>query len=119
MNLIFNMDGVICERTTTELMKHASPLVNVTEFMQWLNTNNHHITIWCERDNTLEMKMMTEDWLYLNQIPYDRLIFDRPYNPIYVDETPPNAKYYEAWGDNQTINMLFEEWKEWINKQAE
>tara|TARA_R110000824_G_scaffold8456_1_gene38537 strand:+ start:6007 stop:6363 length:357 start_codon:yes stop_codon:yes gene_type:complete len=118
MNIIFNMDGVICEKTTPELMKHAHPLVNVTEFMQWL-AKEHHITIWCERENTLEMKMMTEEWLYINQIPYNRLIFDRPNDPVFVDETPPNAKYYHAWGDNQTVSMLFEEWKEWITKQEE
>jgi hypothetical protein len=118
MNLIFNLDGVICKEEDPLLMAHASPLVNVTEFMQWIS-NNHHITIWCERENTLEMKLMTEQWLELNQIPYDRLLFDRPKNPIFVDETPPNAKYYSAWGDNQIVDMLFEEWKEWIKKQAE
>ena len=63
--------------------------------------------------------MMTEGWLYINQIPYDRLIFDRPSDPVYVDETPPNAKYYAAFGDNSTVNMMFEEWKEWIKKQEE
>ena len=30
-----------------------------------------------------------------------------------------NAKYYKAWGDNDVISQLFEEWIEWINKQAE
>ena len=118
MNLVFNLDGVICKEEDPLLMAHASPLVNVTEFMQWVS-KNHHITIWCERENTLEMKMMTEQWLELNQIPYDRLIFDRPKNPVFVDETPPNARYYRAWGDNQIVDMLFEEWKEWIKKQEE
>ena len=103
MNLIFNLDGVICKEEDDLLKKHASPLVNVTEFMQWLIGNKHHITIWCERENTLEMKMMTE----------------RPSNPIFVDDTPPNAKYFKAWGDNDVISQLFEEWKEWITKQAE
>ena len=118
MNLVFNLDGVICKEEDPLLMAHASPLVNVTEFMQWVS-KNHHITIWCERENTLEMKMMTEQWLKLNQIPYDRLIFDRPKNPVFVDETPPNARYYRAWGDNQIVDMLFEEWKEWIHTQEE
>ena len=118
MNLVFNLDGVICKEEDPMLMKHAAPLVNVTEFMQWIS-KEHHITIWCERENTLEVKMMTEQWLEINQIPYDRLIFDRPKNPVFVDETPPNARYYRAWGDNQIIDMLFEEWKEWIHKQEE
>jgi len=117
MNLIFNLDGVICNEEDVLLMKHCRPLVNVTEFMQWLVEEGHHITIWCERENTLEMKMMTEDWLLINQIPYDRLIFDRPKEPVYVSDTPPNAKYLRGWGDNEIVAAMFEEWKIWITKK--
>ena len=117
MNLIFNLDGVICSEEDVLLMKHCRPLVNVTEFMQWLVEEGHHITIWCERENTLEMKMMTEDWLLINQIPYDRLIFDRPKEPVYVSDTPPNAKYLRGWGDNEIVAAMFEEWKIWITKK--
>ena len=119
MNLIFNLDGVICNEEDVLLMKHCRPLVNVTEFMQWLVTEGHHITIWCERENTLEMKMMTEDWLLINQIPYDRLLFDRPNEPVYVSDTPPNAKYLKGWGDNEIVAAMFEEWKEWITKKEQ
>ena len=111
MNLIFKMDGVICKHEDPMLMKHAQPLINVTEFMQWLTQQGHHITIWCERPNTLEMKMMTEDWLYVNQIPYDRLVFDRPKSPIFVDITPSEAQYYKHEAHNQIISDLFNEWK--------
>ena len=117
MNLIFNLDGVICSEEDVLLMKHCRPLINVTEFMQWLVKMEHHITIWCERENTLEMKLMTENWLKINQIPYDRLIFDRPHNPIFVNDTPPNSKYFKDWGDNDVVSLLFEEWKEWITKK--
>ena len=117
MNLIFNLDGVICSEEDVILMKHCRPLVNVTEFMQWLVAEGHHITIWCERENTLEMKMMTENWLLINQIPYDRLLFDRPKDPVYVSDTPPNAKYFASWGDNEIVAAMFEEWKKWITKK--
>ena len=89
MNLIFNLDGVICNEEDAILMKHCKPLVNVTEFMQWLVKEGHHITIWCERENTLEMKMMTENWLKINQIPYDRLLFDRPKDPVLLMRYSP------------------------------
>ena len=119
MNLVFNLDGVICKHEYPMLMKHAAPLVNVTEFMQWIS-KEHHITIWCERENTLEMKMMTEQWLEINQIPYDRLIFDRPQNAIFVNETPSNAKYFAYDDDVKVVAELFEEWKqEWKNDRLE
>ncbi len=94
-------------------------ILNVTEFMQWLKKNGHTITIWCERENTLENKIVTEQWLMLQQIQYDRLLFDRPKNPIYINETPANAKYHKHIDDNDIVAMLFEEWKEWTSKQKE
>ena len=118
MNLVFKLDGVICNEEDVLLMKHCRPLINVTEFMQWLTSEGNHITIWCERDNTLEMKLMTEQWLKINQIPYDRLLFDRPKDPIFVSDTPPNAKYYKVFGDNSIIEMLFNEWKEEVYNNA-
>ena len=116
MNLVFGLDGVICSPPSGVLplqypdYEHSLPLANVTEFMQWLKEREYHITIWAERPNTLESKLTTERWLKVHQIPYDRLLFDRPEQPIFVDETPPNAKYYQHFGDNSVISMLFEEW---------
>ena len=48
MNLVFKLDGVICNEEDILLMKHCRPLINVTEFMQWLKNEGNHITIWCE-----------------------------------------------------------------------
>ena len=124
MNLIFDLDGVICVPPTNSvdhqyaLYDHCLPLANVTEFMQWLKKENHHITIWCSRPNDLGVKMATEEWLKTNQIPYDRLLFDRPSEPVYVLDTPPNAKYYKDFGDNSIIEMLFDEWKEEVYNNA-
>ena len=116
MNIVFLMDDVIC--SPHEDYNNCKPIENVVEFMQWLIIEQgHHITIWCERESTLEMKMMTEDWLLINQIPYDRLLFDRPKEPIYVSDTPPNAKYFTGWGDNEIVAAMFEEWKKWITEQ--
>ena len=67
----------------------------------------------------IENKIVTEQWLMLQQIPYDRLLFDRPKNPIYINETPANAKYHKHIDDNDIVAMLFEEWKEWTSKQKE
>ena len=106
MNLIFGLEGVI--------RHNNKPLVNVIEFMMWLKRSKHHITIWSTKSNALDNKLDVERWLKMEQVPYDRLLFDRPEDPIFVDETPPNSKYYTHAGDNNVVAMLFEEWKESI-----
>ena len=79
--------------------------------MQWLSKKGHHITIWTQRSNELETKLKTEGWLKIQQIPYDRLLFDRPRKAIFVTETPSSCQYYTSIGDNGVVSELFEEWK--------
>jgi len=118
MNLVFKLDGVICtDENDRMLWKHARPLMNVAGFMEWLKKEGHSITIWCILPNDMETKLMTESWLETENIPYDRLLFDRPREPIFVDDTPPNAKYMSSWGDNEIVAAMFEEWKIWITKR--
>ena len=119
MNLVFGMDGVICTPCKDyHDVERAKPLANVRDFMVWLMRNEHHITIWCKRPNSLDWVMATKEWLADNQIPYSRLLFDRPYNPVMVTETPPNAKYYKHDNDLNIVADMFEEWKEWKVKKS-
>tara|TARA_Y100000296_G_scaffold54901_1_gene63057 strand:+ start:157 stop:558 length:402 start_codon:yes stop_codon:yes gene_type:complete len=123
MRLVFDLDGVICtppkgiQFGIVEYIEHSLPLYNAIEFMQWLKGKGHEITIWCDRPNDLAVKFATEQWLDLHQVPYNRLMFDRPKNPIYVTETPSNSKYFGNIGDNNIVSILFEEWKEWKQKE--
>ena len=118
MKLVFNLDGVICTPPAgvqfgiVEYVKNSKPIENAIEFMQWLKGKGHEITIWSSRPNDLAVKFATEQWLDLHQVPYNRLLFDRPREPIFVDETPSNAKYYSYNSDVEVVAMLFEEWKE-------
>ena len=119
MKFVFDLDGVICtppkgiQFGMIEYIKNSKPIANSVEFMQWLN-KEHQIVIWCNRPNDLAVKFATEQWLDLHQIPYDRLIFDRPDDAIYVNETPSNAKYFAYDDDVKVVAELFEEWKkEW------
>ena len=59
----------------------------------------------------LTFKLATENWLQLHQIPYDRLLFDRPHGYINVDETPSHAKFYKHIPDLGIVAELYEEWK--------
>ena len=119
MNLVFGMDGILCTpcKDYTEV-ENARPLINVREFMEWLKQNGHQITIWCKRPNSLDWVMATKEWLTNNHIPYDRVLFERPYNPIMVTETPPNAKYYKHDNDLSIVAGLFEDWKEAYVRQS-
>ena len=125
MKLVFGLDGVICtppkgiQFGIIEYVKHSMPIANAVEFMQWLKEKGHEITIWTNRPNDLAVKFATEQWLDLHQVPYNRLIFDRPKEAIFVDETPANAKYYNYNSDVEVVAMLYEEWKEWKHDRVE
>ena len=126
MKLVFNLDDVICTPAKgikfgiPNYIENCLPIEDSISFMIWLKKNGHHITIWCERPNDLAVKFATEQWLDLHQVPYHRLIFDRPENPIYVNETPSNAKYFAYDDDVKVVAELFEEWKqEWKNDRLE
>jgi len=117
MKLLFNLDDVICTPAkginfgVVEYIKHCRPIEDTTEFMIWLRKNDHHITIWCERPNDLAVKLATEEWLKLHQVPYDRVLFDRPSNYVSVDEVPAHAKFYKHLGDLGIVAGMYEEWK--------
>ena len=123
MKLVFDLDGVICtppkgiQFGVVTWIDKCKPIENAIEFIQWLY-KNHEIIIWCKRPNDLAVKFATEQWLDLHQVPYHRLIFDRPENAIFVNETPSNAKYYAYDDDVKVVAELFEEWiKEWKNNE--
>ena len=124
MKLVFELDGVICtppegvQFGIVEYVKHSKPIANAIDFMQWLRKQEHDIVIWSRRPNDLAVKFATEQWLDLHQVPYDRLIFDRPDDPIYVNETPANAKFYSYDDDVAIVAALFEEWKKWKKEES-
>ena len=124
MKLVFNLDGVICTPPSgiqfgiVEYVKNSLPIANAIEFMQWIK-KEHEITIWTNRPNDLAVKFATEQWLDLHQVPYNRLLFDRPEESVFVDETPSNAKYYSYDSNVEIVAMLFEEWKEWKQQNEE
>jgi len=117
MNLVFSLDHVICtppkgiEVGIYSYIGSCLPIEDTNEFMQWCKKNGHHITIWAERPNDLAVKVATEAWLEINQVPYDRLLFDRPNSYIDIDEAPSHAKFYKHIGDMSVVAEMYEEWK--------
>jgi len=125
MNLVFELDGVICTPAkgiqfgVVDYIENSLPIINAVSFMQWLKKQNHEITIWTNRPNDLAVKLRTEGWLEDHQVPYSRLLFDRPREPVYVNETPCNAQYMDYDDDTRIVSMLFEEWKQWKKEETQ
>jgi len=92
-------------------MESCLPIEDTNDFMQWCKKNGHHITIWAQRPNDLAVKVATQTWLELNQVPYDRLLFDRPDDYIDIDEAPSHAKFYKHITDMSVVAQMYEEWK--------
>ena len=124
MNLVFNLDGVICtppkgvQLGIYTHMESCLPIEDTNEFMQWCRKNGHHITIWAQRPNDLAVKVATEAWLELNQVPYDRLLFDRPDDYIDINEAPSHAKFYKHIDDLGVVAQMYEEWKNDRQKES-
>ena len=124
MNLVFNLDGVICtppkgvQLGIYTHMESCLPIEDTNDFMQWCKKNGHHITIWAQRPNDLAVKVATQTWLELNQVPYDRLLFDRPDDYIDIDEAPSHAKFYKHIDDLGVVAQMYEEWKNDRQKES-
>ena len=124
MNLVFNLDGVICtppkgmQLGIYTHMESCLPIEDTNDFMQWCKKNGHHITIWAQRPNDLAVKVATQTWLQLNQVPYDRLLFDRPDDYIDIDEAPSHAKFYKHIDDMGVVAQMYEEWKNDRQKES-
>ena len=124
MNLVFNLDGVICtppkgmQLGIYTHMESCLPIEDTNELMLWGRKNGHHITIWAQRPNDLAVKVATETWLELNQVPYDRLLFDRPDDYIDIDEAPSHAKFYKHITDMSVVAQMYEEWKNDRQKES-
>ena len=126
MKFVFDLDGVICtppkgiQFGVIEYIENSKPIANAIEFMTWFKQKEHDIIIWTNRPNDLAVKFATEQWLDLHQVPYNRLLFDRPDDAVYVNETPANARYYAYDDDVKVVAELFEEWKkEWKNDRQQ
>ena len=54
MNLVFDLDNVIC--TPNADLLACRPIANAVSFMQWCKKRGHHITIWSQRLNDMEVR---------------------------------------------------------------
>ena len=97
MRIVFDLDGVICElKKPSESYADVIPKNDIIEKMRDLKKDGHYLIIHtgrhmrtCDGDVSKVIKKIgkiTEDWLEKWKVPYDKLIFGKPYADIYIDD---------------------------------
>ena len=97
MRIVFDLDGVICElKKPSESYSDVIPKKKIIQKMRNLKEEGHYLIIHtarhmktCEGDVTKVIEKIgkiTEDWLEKWQVPYDEIIFGKPYADAYIDD---------------------------------
>ena len=97
MRIVFDLDGVICElKKPSESYSEVSPKKKVIQKMRNLKDQGHYLIIHtgrhmrtCNGDVAKVIEKIgkiTEDWLEKWNVPYDELVFGKPYADIYIDD---------------------------------
>ena len=97
MRVVFDLDGVICElKKPSESYADVIPKNDVIEKMREMKDQGDYLIIHtgrhmrtCNGDVSKvieEIGKITEDWLQKWNVPYDELIFGKPYADVYIDD---------------------------------
>jgi len=97
MRIVFDLDGVICElKKPSESYSEVNPKKKVIQKMRNLKEQGHYLIIHtgrhmrtCNGDVTKVIEKIgkiTEEWLEKWNVPYDELVFGKPYADIYIDD---------------------------------
>lgn len=100
MILVFDLDGTICEEkpkgTPYAAYADVQPKRKMIEKIREYHDAGHKIIIHTARhmvSTNGDLKMIeervgkiTRDWLEKNNVPYDELIFGKPYGDMYIDD---------------------------------
>lgn len=112
-SIVFDLDDTVCfpnhnEKDTYSKYSLAKPNLPVIEGMRRLRETNHHIVIHSARrmvthggdiDRVVaDVGQITIDWLSAHNVPYDELIFGKPYSSTwYVDDKAMNLEQFFMW----------------------
>jgi len=114
-SIVFDLDDTICFTNhqfsdVTKKYAEALPNIEVIDRMHILKEKGYHITILTARrmlthngdiDKIIaEVGKLTEDWLALHNVPYDNLVWGKPYcTDYYVDDKAMNIEDFKEWID--------------------
>jgi capsule biosynthesis phosphatase len=113
MRIVIDLDGTICElKKPGESYKDVVPKEKAIETLHKLKNQGNEIIIYTARRMrthsgnigkvTADVGDITIDWLKFYNVPYDELIFGKPYGHIYIDDL---ALTFTNWEDiHQKMN---------------
>jgi SAM-dependent methyltransferase len=84
MNIVLDLDGVICEEKSTFERSLAKPIVGAIESIHVLKQQGHRIFIYTAR--SWSEYNMTVAWLDKYGISYDELLMGKPIADLWVDD---------------------------------
>ncbi len=107
MRICIDLDGVICQlKKTEETYNDLFPVDGAIEKIKSLKKEGHYIIIYTARRmkthsaNTAkviaDIGKTTLDWLAKYEIPYDEIMFGKPWADIYIDD---NAFRFTSWDE--------------------
>lgn len=107
MRICIDLDGVICQlRKDNEVYQDLKPVTGAIEKITKLKNNGHYIILYTARRmkthnaNTAkviaDIGKVTLDWLSKYNIPYDEIMFGKPWANIYIDD---NAFRFSDWDE--------------------
>jgi capsule biosynthesis phosphatase len=107
MRIVVDLDGTICHlRHQDESYSQVQPVPGAVASLKRLKEEGHEIIIYTARNmktqqgNTgkviANIGSTTMDWLKKHQVPYDEIIFGKPYGDLYIDDL---AVPFTNWED--------------------
>ena len=105
MRICIDLDGVIAElKKENETYFDVKPIDGSIEKIKKLKENGHYIIIYTARhmktcDGNVSKVLakigkITLDWLDKYKVPYDEIVFGKPWADIYIDD---NGFRFESW----------------------
>ena len=105
MRICLDLDGVICQlKQQGECYSDLKPVLNAVEKVKALKESGHYIIIYTARhmktckgnlpEVIAKIGKTTMDWLAEYEVPYDEIVFGKPWADVYIDD---NAFRFIDW----------------------
>ncbi len=107
MRICIDLDGVICQlREENQSYQDLEPVEGAVEAVRKLKEQGHYIIIYTARRMrthngnvgriVADVGKITLDWLDKYRIPYDEIVFGKPWADVYIDD---NALRFQSWDE--------------------